>query len=220
MKKNSAKSYTDITIILDRSGSMHSVVKDTICGFNQFIEEQQKIDGRALLSLIQFDDRYEPNYEGIYLQTAQPLTKKTYTPRGSTALLDAIGKSIFNAKIRIDNMPKKDRPDKIIFVILTDGEENSSREYNLAKINEMISHQRNSHDWSFVFLGANQDAIANACKMGISTQSAITYTANNAGTGAAFASASASMTSYRGGSIFVFSDADRTAQKDAEKTYA
>jgi hypothetical protein len=209
--------YTDISIVLDRSGSMQSVKSDTIGGFNAFLEDQQKAGGEATITLAQFDDVYEVVYSAIPLANAKPLDDKTFVPRGSTALLDAIGRTIHGTGRRLEGMPESKRPEKVIFVILTDGEENASKEFPPQKINEMISHQRDVYKWDFVFLGANQDAITTAANLGVPTQNALTYVANSAGTQQAFGSLSKNVANYRAGRSrgVDFSEEDREKQRKA-----
>lgn len=209
--------YTDINIVLDRSGSMSSVKRDTIGGFNQFLQEQQAVPGESTITLAQFDNIYEIIYDAAKLSEAEPLTDATFVPRGSTALLDAIGRTIYNTGERLSALPEDQRPDKVVFVILTDGEENSSREYSADRINEMISHQRDVYKWQFVFLGANQDAITTASKIGIHAHAALTYAANATGVAAAFGSASKRLASYRARAAeqMEFTDEDREKQSNA-----
>ncbi len=173
---------TDITIVLDRSGSMASVREDTIGGFNSFLEEQKAVSGSATLSLVQFDDRYEVLYEGRRLQDAPLLTAQTFVPRGSTALLDAVGRTIQATGVRLAALPERERPRKVLFVVMTDGEENASREFSSGQIFDMITHQREKYQWEFVFVGANQDAIATGASYGIPQANALNYAATPAGT--------------------------------------
>ena len=164
-----------IAIILDRSGSMASVKEGTIAGFNEFVESQKKLPGEATISLFQFDDVYETVYDGIDIKNTILLTEATYQPRNITALLDAIGKTIINLGQKLNTIPEKDRPEKVIVVIQTDGYENASKEFSSLEINEMITHQREKYNWQFVFLGANQDAIMTASHLGIAANKSMTY---------------------------------------------
>lgn len=210
---------TDITVVLDRSGSMSSVKTDTIGGFNEFVLNQRKDPDEARLTLVQFDDQYEVNYTARDIQSAPLLDDKTFAPRGSTALLDAIGKTLVSTGERLSKMPEAERPGKIVFVILTDGDENASKEYSKTKIDEMIRHQSEVYNWNFVFLGANQDAIKTGASLGILAGNAMSYAANGAGTRSAFDAVSASVTLYKSaGSAKIdtfFTDAQRDAQKQA-----
>lgn len=180
------KNKTDITIILDRSGSMSSVKDDTIGGFNNFLSEQQKIEGEAVLSLVQFDDQYETVYLDKDINSAAKLTDATFQPRGMTALFDAVGRTINSVGARLSALTESERPDKVLLVIMTDGFENSSREFNAAKVGEMIKHQRDVYNWQFMFIGANQDAVLSAQEINIPAAAAITYAANEKGTRVAY----------------------------------
>ena len=212
------KNKTDITIILDRSGSMESVKSDTIGGFNSFLGEQQKVEGEASLSLVQFDDQYEVVYENKDISTADRLTEATFQPRGSTALFDAIGRTINAVGQRLAATPEEERPDKVLFVIMTDGFENASHEFNAAKISEMTNHQRNVYKWEFMFIGANQDAVLSAKEMGIPAAAALTYAANEEGTQIAYSMMASKIKQYRvsdDARALNFNDEDRERQKKA-----
>lgn len=189
--------YTDITVILDRSGSMSSVKDDTIGGFNQFLSDQIKVPGEATFTLNQFDDQFEHVIAAKPIRESKPLDQSSFIPRGSTALLDAIGRSIEETGTRLDKLPEHEKPSKVIVVIITDGFENASSKFDKAKINSMISEQRDKYAWEFVFLGANQDAISTAASMGVSVANAMTYAANPVGTSASYASLSKNMTAFR-----------------------
>ncbi len=173
---------TELTLVLDRSGSMASVKAPTIEAFNGFVQSQRAGAGAGRLSLVQFDDQYEVLYTARPLEAAPLLNDQTYQPRGSTALLDAMGRTMVATGARLKAMAESDRPGTVMFVTLTDGLENASREYTLARINEMIAHQREQYAWQFVFLGANQDAIATAAQMGISAGQALTFAPSPGGT--------------------------------------
>ena len=173
---------TDITIVLDRSGSMQGIAEATIAGVNSFINAQRKVDGECVVSLTQFDDQYDPIYTARPLQDVPELNGITFVPRGMTALLDAIGRTITRTGERLAATHETRRPAKVIFVILTDGEENCSKEYTRARVNEMISHQRSKYSWEFVFLGANQDAIAVGSKLGIAASSTMSEARGTAAT--------------------------------------
>ena len=205
----------DITIVLDRSGSMASVVGDTIGGFNRFLEDQKNAPGEAALTLVQFDNVYESVHDAVRIQEVPLLTTQTFVPRGSTALLDAIGRAVDETGRRLEARPEADRPAKVIVVIVTDGQENSSHEYSLARINEMISRQRDTYSWEFVFLGANQDAIATASSMGIMTANAMSFAHNSVGTSKAFAATSGNILRSRSGGVASYSTEQRDDQKKA-----
>jgi len=190
---------TDVTVILDKSGSMEVRRNDALHGFNALVEDQKRQPGDAALSLVQFDTSYEPNYTEVALKDVAPLTLETYQPNGGTALLDAIGKTINAIGQRLSARADGDRPGKVIVVIVTDGEENSSREFTYAKVNEMIGHQRDVYRWEFIFVGTNQDAVAAASKVGIAADSALTYGVSGKATRAAYGVMSASLSARRAG---------------------
>lgn len=211
------KDFTYITSVLDRSGSMHSTAQATVDGYNAFLEGQLSAPGRAFVTLAQFDDVYEVVYINHSVHSAPRLYNPVradwavqpafapvrrdsavpFEPRGSTALNDAIGKSILSTGSALRVMPEKDRPGNVVFVILTDGGENASTEYNAKKVQEMIKHQREKYGWNFIFIGANQDALATGASLGISRGSSITYNQTIAGTTSAFNSLSASVSRGR-----------------------
>lgn len=188
---------TDINVVLDRSQSMMKIFHPTINGFNEFLGGQKAIDGEAYLTLAQFDHEYQIVHNGVAINEVPELTPLTFQPRGMTALYDAIGKTIITTGQRLEAMKEEDRPSKVIFVILTDGEENSSKEFDVCSIKEMIEHQTNVYNWDFVFIGANQDAVTTATDMGILAKNSMTYVANNAGTTATFSAMNKNMTMYR-----------------------
>jgi len=205
MKDNS----TLIVIVLDRSSSMMAVKEPTIAGFNEFLKGQQSAPGEANISLIQFDDKYEVNYSMIDIKKAEPLSNGSFVPRGSTALLDAVGKAINETGLSLSLMKEEDRPSKVIFVIQTDGEENCSREFSKEKIFSMISHQRETYSWEFIFLGADQDAIKAADSIGIRGATAMAYSNTRAGNESMYKSVNSSVLRSRGGGTLDFLDTER-----------
>lgn len=213
------KDHTDITIVLDRSGSMAAVADDTIGGFNRFLNDQKGAPGTADITLHQFDDRFETPIKGLDVKTCPELTGSTFVPRGNTALLDAIGRAIGDTGARLSVLLEQDRAEKVVVVIITDGHENASHEYNQPKVFEMINHQRDKYKWEFVFLGANQDAIKAAANLGVSAANAMTYAHNAAGTSKAFQATSANLCRARGVSgqsvNMAYSEKDREEQKKA-----
>lgn len=188
---------TEIVFILDRSGSMIGLEGDTICGFNAFIEKQKNEPGDALLTTILFDDQYEILHNGMNLKEVQPMTKDQYWARGTTAMYDAIGKTINDVGHRLSQTPEQYRPGKVIFVITTDGEENASREFNRSKVKEMIQHQTEKYSWEFIFLGANIDSVQQARSMGISADFAADYCASAQGTSSMYCAVDAAVSSLR-----------------------
>lgn len=154
----------DITLVVDRSGSMESIRTDAEGGIAALLREQAEQPGEALLTLIQFDTEYEIVHRGVPIREVPPYK---LVPRGSTALLDAVGRGIVEAGERLAAMAEPERPGLVVFVIATDGLENASREYTKARIKEMIEHQQAVYKWQFTFLAANQDAFAEAGSMGM-----------------------------------------------------
>jgi len=191
--------YTHIQIVLDRSGSMEGIRDDVIGGLNTFMEEQSKGPGTCTVGLAQFDDEYEVIYERVPIANIAKRTRANYVPRNNTALLDAIGRTINALGTNLGFMDESQRPSKVIFLIQTDGMENASREFTRARIFEMIKHQQEAYNWEFVFLGANQDAIATATSMGISGQSAASYNGTPRGVSATYATLNASVMRSRMG---------------------
>jgi hypothetical protein len=169
---------TDITLVVDRSGSMEKVREDAEGGVNSFIEQQAKEPGEALLTLVQFDTEYEFLHKGVPI-TEVP--KYQLVPRGMTALLDAVGRAINETGERLAKMDELDRPGLVIFVVMTDGLENSSKEFSKSDVKAMIERQQEKYNWHFTFLGANQDAFAEAGSMGIHAAGAANYAIDKVG---------------------------------------
>lgn len=173
---------TELVFILDRSGSMCGLENDTIGGFNSLLEKQKKEPGCALVTTVLFDDKYEVLHDRVDLDYVAPITAADYYVRGCTALLDAMGVTIQ----RISGAQKKDkledRPEKTLFIITTDGMENTSREYDCAQIRQMVERAEREQGWEFLFLGANIDAVSVAGQVGICADRAVTCSADSAGT--------------------------------------
>ena len=178
MKKN----LTEIVFILDRSGSMDGLEDDTIGGFNAMIAKQKAEPGEALVSTVLFDNVSEVIHDRVDIQRIEPMTRKEYSVRGCTALLDAVGGAIHH----IGNVHKyareEDRPEKTLFIITTDGMENASRKYSYNRLKAMIRHQKEKYGWEFLFLGANIDAASEAARFGIDADRAANYHADHQGT--------------------------------------
>jgi len=158
---------TEIAFILDRSGSMQSLTEAAISGFNRFLREQQQEEGEARLTLMLFDDEFLIPADNIPVREVVELDTTTYVPRGSTALLDAIGRTITRVRERLDALPEAQRPGNVVFSIYTDGFENSSVEFTWHDIAKLIRERRETAGWEFLFMAANQDAIATAAQMNI-----------------------------------------------------
>ena len=208
MKKN----LTEMVFILDRSGSMQRLTEDTIGGFNSMIESQKKEEGEAFVTTVLFDDQYELLHDHIDIKEIQPITNNKYYARGMTALLDAVGKTINSIGSRLSATPEDERPDKVIFVITTDGMENASREFVKSTVKEMIEHQQSKYSWTFMFLGANMDAVGEAASLGINTDFARTYTASDWGTQSVYNCVSTAMSCVRSAD-FDSNDANSTSYK-------
>jgi len=193
MKKN----LTEIAYILDRSGSMEPMVEPAIAGFNAFLKEQREAPGKALLTLALFDDEYLVPCQRVPLEKVKKLDTKTYIPRGMTALLDAIGQTINDLGKRLEATPEAERPAQVIVAIFTDGLENASEKFSLNRISKMIGHQRKKYGWEFLFLAANQDAIATGMQMGISRESSGTVDFSNDGCQSSSASFNRKMKAMR-----------------------
>lgn len=163
--------YQDLSLIIvigDRSGSMSSTIDDALGGFNEFVANQKKLPGKGLFTLALFDDKYELVYDMVDLETVPVVTRDTWSPRGRTRLLDALGCTITSTGEQLALMPEHERPGKVICVVVTDGHENDSREYNdKSAIMKMINHQRDKYSWEFVYLGAEENALDEAQSIGI-----------------------------------------------------
>lgn len=176
------KGLTEVVFILDRSGSMGGLEADTIGGFNSMIEKQRKEEGEAFISTVLFDDMTEVIYDRVPIEKVEKMTDKQYYVRGCTALLDALGGAIHH----IGNVHKyareEDRPEKTIFIITTDGQENASSKYSYNKLRKMVERQKEKYGWEFLFIGANIDAIGEASKFGIDADRAVNYKCDSMGT--------------------------------------
>ena len=169
---------TDITLVVDRSGSMSHIKEDAEGGVNAFILQQAKEQGDALLTLVQFDTEYEFIHRGVDIRR---VPKFDLQPRGMTALLDAVGRAIHETGSRLKKMDEANRPGLVVFVIMTDGLENSSVEFTKHKVKELIDHQQTVYNWQFIFLGADQDAFGEASGMGISADGAANFSKSKIG---------------------------------------
>ena len=175
---------TEMVFILDKSGSMAGLEDDTIGGFNSMIEKQRAIPGEAIVTTILFDSTISRLHDGVNIRNIEPMTSKDYTAGGCTALLDAVGTTISTVHTRQKKMEEK--PDHTVFVIITDGAENSSREYSYQEVQKMIRNRRKNSGWEFIFLGANIDAIETAGSLGIHKDRAANYHADKKGTAVNF----------------------------------
>jgi uncharacterized protein YegL len=188
---------SEIICVVDRSGSMGPIKNDAIGGFNTFLQAQKELPGDAKLTLILFNQGYDIVHDGTPIKEVKNLNSKNYVPSGNTALYDAVGRAIDTVGGRLANTPEEERPEKVIVAILTDGEENSSKEYHLARINEMITHQKEVYNWEVVFLAANMDAVATAQTLGIQSKDAFNFVATGKGVRSAYVDMSRSVSAYR-----------------------
>ena len=186
--------YTHISAIIDRSGSMSSIKTDTEGGFNTFVADQKALPGTATLSLTIFDDVIQLVHDMVDIQDVPHFHLH---PRNMTAMLDAIGVTITNLGEKLAKMDESERPEKVLVVIVTDGQENSSKEYSFARIKEMIKEQHDTYQWEFIFLGANQDAVLAGEQIGISRGKSMSYATTKAGVGSTYGSMSKMSASFR-----------------------
>lgn len=193
MKKN----LTELVFILDKSGSMSGLEKDTIGGYNSLMEKQRKLDGECVITTVLFDNRYELLHDRIDLRAVTPITEKEYFVGGATALLDAIGRTIHKIAAVQEHTAEEYRAEKVMFVIITDGEENASREYSAAQVKELIKRQKERYGWEFVFLGANIDAVETAGRFGIDADRAVDYVPDGRGTELNFRMMSETVAAFR-----------------------
>ncbi len=191
------KGLTELVFILDRSGSMDGLEKDTIGGFNSMLAKQQAVEGECRITTVLFDHKYELLHDRIDIRAVKPMTENEYQVRGTTALLDAMGTTIR----KISNVQKQSgedfRAEHVMFVIITDGEENSSREYSVARIKQLIEEQKAQSGWEFIFLGANIDAVETAGQFGIGADRAVDYLADSEGTELNFEVLSETVSTFR-----------------------
>jgi hypothetical protein len=213
--------YTHIAVILDRTGSMESIRDDTIGGFNAFLNEQKQQPGKATLTLVQFDsqDPYEVIHQVKTIKEVPELTKKTYVPRATTPLLDAIGRGINDLEKCLADMKEDDRPSKVVFVVITDGQENASREFRRDQILKMINEKEKQNNWQFVFLSADLNAINDAMDHGFKAKAAMAFDQTGVGVQNAWASVSQNIADYRSSKAkdVSFSEEDRKKQRSEHK---
>jgi len=174
----------EIVCVIDKSGSMEATKSDAIGGFNSMLADQKKQNPDARMTVTLFDTSYNIVHSGKPLAEVPELTPETYQPGGMTALLDAFGRTIDEVGERLAKTPEGERPDRVIFGLLTDGYENSSKEYSKPQIQEKVKHQEENYSWQFIYLGANQDAMAEGASMGLHV--AANYLGTKQGTQAAY----------------------------------
>ena len=193
---------TELVFILDRSGSMEGLEKDTIGGFNSMIARQKQQPGRAVVSTVLFDNNSTVIHDRVPLNQVPPMTEKEYYTRGCTALLDAVGGAIHHIGNIHKYARREDVPEKTLFVITTDGYENASRRYDYETVRKMIRRQQEKYGWEFLFLGANIDASKEAARFGIGADRAVNYKCDEAGTALNYQVISAAVCSVRAAKPF------------------
>lgn len=193
------KGFTQVAVVLDRSGSMGSIKDNTIEGFNAVLREQKETEGEVSFTLAQFDDEYELVYNGVDIKDVPFLNSKTYNPRGRTALYDAVSKTIDSVGESLRWLPESKRPEKVVFIIVTDGHENASNEFSYEDMTYRLKHQQEKYNWQVVYIGANQDAMVVAQTFNIPMANAMTYTVTPLSTRNVFLGVSKKLKDYRTG---------------------
>ena len=207
---------THVTFILDSSGSMSSIADDTRGGFNTFLQEQREEEGTATVSLYDFNTTVTKLYESIPIADAETLDTDNYTPGGQTALYDAIATAVADTDDHVETLPDSEVPDNVILVTLTDGRENAS-ETPQQRVRELVETHRSEHDWEFLFIGANQDAVLTAEEMGMDDDRALNMSHSGEGTQAAHQSVSSNISqARRTGTTDGFDEEDRRRQEQAD----
>ena len=191
------KGLTEVVFILDRSGSMGGLESDTIGGFNSMLEKQKNEEGEAVISTVLFDDKCEVLHDRQEVGSVDAMTNEQYYVRGCTALLDAIGGSIHHIGKLHKHMAEDDVPEKTVFIITTDGLENSSHFYSYEKVKKMIEKKKEKNGWEFLFLGANIDAVKEAARFGIAENRAVNYKCDSVGTAKNYNAISATVSLIR-----------------------
>ncbi len=191
------KGLTELVLILDKSGSMSGLEADTIGGYNSMLKKQQAIEGECRITTVLFDNNYELLHDRIDIKAVSAITHKEYQVGGTTALIDAIGRTIHKIGNAQKHTADDYRAEKVIFVIITDGEENSSHEYTAEKVKAQIERQKTKYGWEFIFLGANIDSVQTAGRFGISADRAIDYLADSEGTELNFKVMASAVASFR-----------------------
>jgi len=188
---------TELAFILDKSGSMCGLETDTIGGFNAMLSKQQEVEGECRITTVLFDNCYELLHDRVDIKAVKPITQEEYQVGGTTALLDAVGITIHKIAQVQKNTAADYRAEKVLFVIITDGQENASREYSSCKVKELIKSRQKEDDWEFIFLGANIDAVEAAGHIGIPANRAQNYHADCIGTAHTYAAVACSAAEFR-----------------------
>jgi len=191
----------DITLLIDKSGSMEDLTNDTIGGVNRLLNDQRALPGEARLTMVHFDTTYRFVHTGVRVQDVPNLTTMTYRPGGGTALLDAMGRAIIETGKRLHDLPEAERPARVLFIAITDGEENSSKEVTKDALRKMVEEQTSVYKWEFSYLGANVDAFAEGGGMGVAHANVANYGANQAGVAAVYSIMSDKLRGVRGSAM-------------------
>ncbi len=189
---------TELVFILDRSGSMAGLEADTIGGFNSMLEKQRGLPGECRVTTVLFSNEVVLVHDRADIRKVEPMTRREYQVGGCTALLDAIGDTI-RRLVKVQRDAGRDRAEKVMFVIITDGEDNASRHYSAEKVKDMLRREKEKYGWEFVFLGANIDAVETAGRFGIGADRAVNYVPDRAGTALNFQAMSAAVADFRAG---------------------
>lgn len=212
MKKGS----TELVFVLDKSGSMAGLESDTIGGFNAMLNKQKVVAGECRITTVLFDHRCLLLHDRIDIRAVSPMTEREYFVGGSTALLDAVGMAVHKLEAVRESTAEAYRAEKVVFVIITDGAENASREYSAPQVRAMIQRERAEHGWEFIFLGANIDAVETAERFGIARSRAADYVPDEAGTALNFQAMSKAVATFRETSV-VPDEALEAIRKDARR---
>lgn len=208
---------TELVFILDRSGSMSGLEKDTIGGFNSMLEKQRKEPGDAVISTVLFDNEMTVVHDRVPIDKVRPMTEEDYFVRGCTALLDAVGGAIHHIGNVHKDARKEDVPEKTLFIITTDGMENASCKYSYSRVKKMIQREKEKYGWEFLFLGANIDAAAEAERFGIGADMAANYHCDSSGTGLNYEVLNEAISSVRCGSAPLDAGWKRKIDADYQK---
>ena len=204
----------EIVFILDRSGSMRGLEKDTIGGYNGMMEKQKKEEGEALVTTVLFDDRIDVICDRVPLDSLPEMTEREYFVRGCTALLDAVGSTVERIATIHKYAREEDRPEHTIFMITTDGLENASRSYSYRKVKSLIEKEQEKYGWEFIFLGANIDAARAAGDIGIRRERAVNYHSDPIGTAKNYRAMDMAVSALRSGA-----DLDNSWREDVDEDF-
>lgn len=191
------RGLTELVFILDKGGSMGGLETDTIGGYNAMLKKQQALDGECHITTVLFNDGYQLLHDRIDIKAVSQITENEYSVGGSTALFDAIGRTIHKIGDAQKHTSEEYRAEIVMVVIITDGEENSSREYSAERIKGMIERQKTKYGWEFIFLGANIDAVQTASRFGINADRAQDYHADSEGVELSFRVMSQTVATFR-----------------------